>query len=85
MDGNIPQELLRRGDMNKKEEILQYMKEHGSISERDAYRDLHITSLRSRISELRAMGINIDDEYYMDERNGSRYKRYFLREETSNA
>lgn len=39
--------------------ILQYMKDFGSITTMDAFRDLAITKLTTRISEMRAEGIEI--------------------------
>jgi len=42
-----------------KPRIIQYMKEHGSISSQDAFRDLGITRLSARIKELRDMGYDI--------------------------
>ena len=39
--------------------VLQYMKDFGSITTLDAFRDLGITKLTTRISEMRKMGIAI--------------------------
>ena len=39
--------------------VLQYMKQFGSITTLDAYRDLGITKLTTRISEMRKMGMRI--------------------------
>lgn len=39
--------------------VLQYMKDFGSITTFDAYRDLGITKLTTRVSELRANGVRI--------------------------
>lgn len=40
--------------------IIEYMKKHGSITTLDAFRDLGITKLTTRISEMRSMGISIE-------------------------
>ena len=40
--------------------ILDYMEEFGSITTLDAFNDLGITKLTTRISEMRAMGISIE-------------------------
>ena len=68
--------------MTIKEQIIAYMKEHGSISEYEAMKHLHSTSLRSRISELRLSGVNITDTWEKG-KNGERYKRYRVEDEES--
>ena len=45
--------------MNQHDRILQYMKDFGSITTLDAFRDLGITKLTTRISEMRRDGVNI--------------------------
>lgn len=45
--------------MNQHDRILQYMKDFGSITTLDAYNDLGITKLTTRISELRREGVQI--------------------------
>ena len=40
--------------------ILDYMKEFGSITTLDAFRDLGITKLTTRVSEMRREGIKIE-------------------------
>lgn len=39
--------------------VLQYMRDFGSITTLDAFRDLGITKLTTRVSELRAKGVQI--------------------------
>ena len=46
-------------EVNQHDRVLQDMKECGSITSLDAYRDLGITKLTTRISEMRKMGIGI--------------------------
>lgn len=46
--------------MTQHERILQYIKEFGSISPMEAYGDLGITKLATRISEMRADGMEFD-------------------------
>lgn len=48
--------------MKQIERILQYMDDFGSISTMQAFSDLGITRLASRIHDLRSMGIEIADE-----------------------
>ena len=42
------------------ERVLNYIKEFGSISPMEAFRDLGITKLATRISEMIKEGINIE-------------------------
>lgn len=43
--------------MKQSERIIKYIKEFGSITPLDAYRDLGITKLSTRISEMKKDGI----------------------------
>lgn len=61
--------------------VLGYMINHGSITGQDAIRDLHITELRSRVSELRRAGYPVIGVYESAKTAGGekvRYKRYRL-------
>lgn len=44
------------------EQILQYMKDYGRISQLDAFKDLGVMRLASRISELKKRGYEIKTE-----------------------
>ena len=44
----------------QRDRILRYLREEGSITPLDAYRDLSIMRLASRISELKKMGYPIE-------------------------
>ena len=44
---------------NQHDRILQYMRDFGSITTLDAFRDLGITKLTTRISEMRRDGVTI--------------------------
>lgn len=46
--------------LTQRERILAYMKEFGSISSLEAFRDLGITRLSARIFELERLGIQIE-------------------------
>lgn len=47
--------------MNRQQErIVQYMKRFGKITPLDAFRDLGITKLATRVSELKAEGYEFD-------------------------
>lgn len=64
--------------MTQHERILQYIKEFGSISPMEAYGDLGITKLATRISEMRADGMEFDQRI---EKRKNRYgeKVHFMR------
>lgn len=44
-------------------QILLYLMEYGSISPMEAFSDLGITKLSTRISEMRVLGIRFDQDY----------------------
>ena len=46
--------------MTQAERIIEFMEEHGSITSMEAFRKLGITKLTTRISEMRASGMEID-------------------------
>lgn len=48
--------------MNQCEMIVHYMNEHGSITTLDAFLDLGITRLASRIHDLKEAGFRIETE-----------------------
>lgn len=48
--------------MTQREEILMYITEHGSITPMDAFYDLGITKLATRISEMRKDGMEFKIE-----------------------
>lgn len=45
--------------MNQRERILRYIDQNGSITPMDAFNDLGITKLATRVSELIASGVDI--------------------------
>ena len=60
-------------------DILLFILTHGSITPMDAFSVLHITKLATRISEMKAIGIQFD-QVYESRKNGEgksiRYMRY---------
>ena len=48
------------GKITQHDRILDYMNEFGSITTLDAFRDLGITKLTTRISEMRRIGFSIE-------------------------
>ena len=62
--------------------ILDYMHDHGSITQLEALKDLGVFRLASRISELRDKGCDIESEMIVVvNRYGEkcRVKRYYLK------
>lgn len=49
--------------MTQRERVLKYIHDFGSISPMEAFADLGITKLATRISELSRMGYEFDKEY----------------------
>ena len=67
----------------KNERIVQYMRDFGSITQMDAYRDLGVMRLASRISDLKSRGARITTTWKSAKnRYGEAvsYKRYRLEE-----
>ena len=70
--------------MTQGERIVEYIERFGSISPLEAFRDLGITKLATRISEMRRNGIEFD-QVYTETKNRfgdtCHYMRYYLRRE----
>jgi hypothetical protein len=74
---------MEQKTMTQTECVYEYMKEHGSITQLDALRDLGVMRLASRISDLRKKGIKIESaqEAVKTRYGGTTYiKRYRLAE-----
>ena len=68
---------------NTKERVLDYLREFGSITGLEAYRDLGTFSLREAIRDLKRDGFNIKSKYEVGlNRWGvkTNFKRYWLEE-----
>lgn len=63
---------------SQEQKVLDYIREHGSITTNDAYRDLHITQLGTRIFNLRAQGYDIQCD--MTYKGRTKWGRYTLLE-----
>lgn len=63
--------------MTQCQKIVAYMKEHGSISPREAMLELNCYRLAARISDLRYMGYKILTKTEKA-KEGGMYARYFL-------
>ena len=57
-------------------QILWYIYDFGSISPMEAFSDLYITKLATRISEMRSMGIQFDQDYEGRENRFGKKVRY---------
>ena len=55
--------LIIGGNMTQGERVIEYIKRFGSITPMEAFRDLGITKLATRISELRRDGMEFKKEY----------------------
>lgn len=69
--------------MTQHEKIMRYLKERGSISPMEAFQNLGITKLSTRISEMRKSGIQFVKTYVTGKnRDGEtdHYMRYSLRD-----
>lgn len=67
--------------LTQQEKIIKYIQDYGSISPFEAFADLGITKLATRISEMKRMGITFKQKYESTKnRYGEkvRYMRYFL-------
>lgn len=56
--------------------ILCYICEFGSITPMEAFSDLWVTKLATRISEMKSMGIRFDQEYESRENRFGKKVRY---------
>ena len=66
--------------MNQHERIIKYINDFGSISPYEAFSDLGITKLATRISEMRRDGLEFDQHMeYSKNRYGEKthYMRYY--------
>lgn len=70
--------------INQCQRVLDYMKEFGSISTLEAFRDLGVARLASRIHDIKGMGYNIASEIKTTKNRfgeDTHYKIYKLAEE----
>ena len=67
--------------INQRNKVINYINKHGSITSYQAYLDLGITQLATRISELKEQGYNFTDEWITKKnRDGEpvSFKKYML-------
>lgn len=72
--------------MNQRERIYDYIVVFGSITPMEAFSDLGITKLASRVSEMREAGVNIIGEWESKKNRYGRkvrYMRYRLGEQNN--
>lgn len=70
--------------MNQAEKVKNYIKDKGSITSMEAFRNLGITRLSARVSDLREMGVDVVTTWETSTNvfgETSRYARYFIRKE----
>ncbi len=69
--------------INQRQRIINYIKKFGSITSKDAYNDLGITQLATRIKELKEIGYKFKTNWESSKnRYGEKvdFKRYYLAE-----
>ena len=72
--------------MTQEQRILEYLKKNGSITQLDAYLELGVVRLPSRIFDLKQKGYNIVGEMIEVEnrwKEKCNVKRYYLKEKES--
>lgn len=70
--------------VNQRQRIIDYIKQFGSITSKDAYDDLGITQLATRIKELKEQGYKFETKWESSKnRYGEKvdFKRYYLEKE----
>ena len=70
--------------VNQRQRIIDYINKFGSITSKDAYDDLGITQLATRIKELKEQGYRFETKWESSKnRYGEKvdFKRYFLEKE----
>ena len=70
--------------INQRQRIINYIKQFGSITSKDAYDDLGITQLATRIKELKVQGYRFETKWESSKnRYGEKvdFKRYYLEKE----
>ncbi len=72
---------MQRERKSQNFQVLQYMEQYGSITSLEAYEDLRITRLASRIHDLKEMGYDIrkSTEHYFHDGIYTHYARYSLK------
>lgn len=76
---------MERIVMTQSMKIMEYMTKYGSITPFEAFRDLGITKLATRISEMQREGVKIHKEWETSKNRDGQpvsYKRYRLEEKT---
>ena len=72
--------------MTQHQKVLNYIEKHGSITPFEAFRDLGITKLATRISEMRKKGMEFKIEIVQGKNRDEepvRYARYSFKENDS--
>ena len=70
--------------VNQRQRIIDYINQFGSITSKDAYDDLGITQLATRIKELKEQGYKFETKWESSKnRYGEKvdFKRYYLEKE----
>lgn len=73
--------LKEMQEESQKHIVLKHLKEHGSLTQKEAIELYEIYRLASRISELRRMGLEIQTIMVDNLRNSGRHAKYILEKE----
>lgn len=66
--------------VTQEEQVLEYMRKHGSMTSMDAFRTYQITRLAAVVFNMKKDGYDIETVYERSQ-YGTRYGRYVLHEE----
>ncbi len=68
--------------MNQVEQIIQYLKDFGSITTFESFTELGVTRLGSRIFDIRQLGYELEEEWLTKKNRYGKpvsYKKYMLK------
>ena len=66
----------RKTGMTQVQKIINHIKKHGSITQRDAYIDYGVQQFSARLVDIKDMGYNIKSERRTHPTTGQQYSRY---------
>ena len=69
---------MAKATCSQNQRVLQYMKDHGSISTMEAFADLGVTRLSARIKDLRTEGHEIEAKQEVSKNRYGRAVNYCL-------
>lgn len=79
-------EVWKKMKKTQKKKIIEYMKQFGSVTSWEAYRDLSITQFATRIKELKEEGYRFQTKWEKRKNHEGKlvnFKRFYFRSNTS--